>query len=86
MGIWDVLLARPRGLDEAEEALGRPDVREAADLPFHIERCARRWDLSYRASKYNGAQIERLYWLVIVCAALILFKDTSLAQRLLAFL
>jgi hypothetical protein len=84
MGFLDVFLARPRELDEAEARLGRPDPREASDLPFHIERCALRWDLSYRASRHNGAQIERLCIIIVLGVSLLIASDIGTVHKFLA--
>ena len=66
MDLLDVLFARPISLDEAEEALGRPEAEEEDDLALHVSRCAKRWAMSYRASKHNSAQIAQLRLLLVI--------------------
>jgi hypothetical protein len=66
MNILDVILARPISLDEAEEALGRPDPEEEKDLRLHVSRCSKRWAMSYRMSKYNAVLLGQLRLLLIL--------------------
>jgi len=71
MSIVDVLLGRSAALDDAEEALGKPLEAEEHDLSLHVQRCAQRWAMSYRASKCNSAQLAqiRLFLLIVSIVA-----------------
>lgn len=60
MNIIDAFLGRAPSIDEAEEELGRPDTIEMLDLKVHVERCAKRWIMSYRASKHNSTQLTQI--------------------------
>lgn len=64
----DVILGREPALDQAEEDLGKPDELEAASLPHHVDRCAKRWSLSYRLSRSNHAQLAqvRLFLAILI--------------------
>jgi hypothetical protein len=66
MNIFDALLGRSITMDEAEEELGKPEVAEEHDLPLHVQRCAKRWALSYRASKNNSAQLSQIRIILIL--------------------
>lgn len=83
MSILDVLLGRPISLDEAEEALGRPEKEEATDLSLHVSRCAKRWALSYRASRSNSAQLSQIRFFLIL-VGLLMVLNWPPAQKLIA--
>jgi hypothetical protein len=74
MNIIDILFGRPVELDAAEEELGKPDEAEEYDLPLHVQRCAKRWALSYRASKHNAAQLAQIRYLLIGFMLVALFS------------
>lgn len=78
MGILDVLLAKPIALDQAEEELGRPDKAEEGNLTLHVERCAKRWALSYRASKQNSAQLNQIRAFLIFAVIIALIYSPPL--------
>lgn len=66
MNIFDALLGRSITMDEAEEELGKPEEAEENDLPLHVQRCAKRWAMSYRASKNNSAQLGQIRIILIL--------------------
>ena len=68
MPVIDVLLGRSAALDAAEEALGRPIEAEEHDLSLHVQRCAQRWAMSYRASKCNSAQLAQIRLFLLIGA------------------
>lgn len=68
MSLVDVILGRSPTLDEAEEALGRPLEAEELDLSLHVQRCAQRWAMSYRASKSNSVQLAQIRLILLVVA------------------
>lgn len=70
MSILDVILGKSISLDEAEEELGRPDKAEETDLALHVTRCAKRWALSYRASRNNSAQLAQVRLMLAVITAI----------------
>lgn len=70
MPLLDVIMGRSGPLDEAEEELGKPVKAEEHDLALHVERCAQRWALSFRASKNNGAQLAQIR---LILAALVIY-------------
>lgn len=80
MGFLDVILARPVSLDDAEEALGRPEKEEEDNLALHVSRCAKRWAMSYRASKHNSAQLGQIRLLLLIVGIAALFYS-PLVQR-----
>jgi hypothetical protein len=82
MALVDVLLGRSAALDEAEEALGKPLEAEEYDLSLHVQRCAQRWAMSYRASKCNSAQLAQIR-LFLLLAAIIAAAYIPPVQRTL---
>lgn len=60
MSFLDVLFGTAPELDQAEEDLGKPVEAEATNLALHVERCAQRWAMSYRASKANHSQLSQI--------------------------
>lgn len=68
MTLIDVFMGKAPALEAAEEDLGRPEEAEAIDLNLHVERCAKRWLYSYRASKANCAQLAQLRLILLVMA------------------
>lgn len=75
MSVLDVLLGRAPELDMAEEDLGKPVEAEATDLALHVERCAQRWAMSYRASKANHAQLSQIKLLLLIFAVFLMAKS-----------
>lgn len=85
MGILDVLLARPVSLDDAEEALGRPEKEEEDNLALHVSRCAKRWAMSYRASKHNSAQLGQIRLLLLIGGIVALILSPPVQQWVARF-
>jgi len=71
MNFLDALLGREPELDQAEEDLGKPVEAEASNLALHVERCALRWAMSYKASKANHAQLAQIR-IILLCGAVYL--------------
>ncbi|WP_298800079.1 hypothetical protein [uncultured Devosia sp.] len=74
MTFIDVFLGRPPALDQAEEDLGKPVEAEANDLALHVERCAQRWAMSYRASRQNHAQLAQIRAIMLIVAVALLAR------------
>lgn len=85
MTLMDVILGKSITLDEAEEELGRPDKAEETDLPLHVGRCAKRWAMSYRASKNNAAQLAQIRAVLIGTLAVLAFYSPP-AQKIIALI
>jgi hypothetical protein len=80
MNILDAILGRTPQLEEIEEELGKPDTAESYDLNLHVERCARRWLFSYRASKSNSAQLAQLRLILLIFAASLFVIQPPIAK------
>lgn len=82
MGLLDVVMGKAVSVDDAEEALGRPDQAEAHDLALHVDRCGKRWALSYRASRNNSAQLAQIRLILALLAGYLILNSPPL-QKLL---
>lgn len=82
MNIVDIILGRAPSLEEAEEELGKPEMAEADNLALHVERCAKRWAMSYRASKENSAQLAQLRMLILLAALVLVITQPPIAKWL----
>jgi hypothetical protein len=80
MNLVDMILGRAPSLEEAEEELGRPDMAEAEDLKLHVGRCAKRWAMSYRASKENSAQLAQLRLIALLVAIVMMITQPPIAK------
>lgn len=79
-GILDTFLGRAPALEQAEEDLGKPLEAEAHNLNLHVIRCAQRWQMSYRTSKENSAQLAQLRLIVLVIGIVMVLTQQPIAK------
>jgi hypothetical protein len=82
MPLLDVILGCEPAFDRAEEDLGKPDELEATSLSHHINRCALRWSMSYRASRSNSAQLRQLRFFMVILAILLVLTSNPATKIL----
>lgn len=66
MGLLQTLFAGREAYDPEEDELAKPDVREAADLVFHVDRCGKRYGQLRRGYFRVEAKQDRILGFLVL--------------------